>query len=123
MIARELLTNWLRKKQSDRRSPRAPAVRFTYSRCRVVLDGRADGAKDPADLRAQEDQGDDRHDRDEGEDQRVLRETLAFLVIPVKEIDDCGKELHLGRHLLSYGRSPAPEIGIPFPRRGVEREP
>jgi hypothetical protein len=65
------------------------------SECRVVLDGRADGAQDLADLRAQEDQGDDRHDRDEGEDQRVLGETLAFLVIPVKEVDDCGEKLHL----------------------------
>ena len=30
----------------------------------------------------QEDQRDDRHDGDEGEDQRVLRETLAVLVTP-----------------------------------------
>jgi len=81
----------------------------------VVLDGRADGAQDPADLRAQEDQGDDRHDRDEGEDQRVLRETLAFLVIPVKEIDDCGKELHLGGHLLSFSDPLPPRSGSPFP--------
>src|SRR5438552_3813814 len=44
------------------------------------LDRAADRAEDLADLTAQEDQGDDRNDRDEGEDQRVLGETLAFLV-------------------------------------------
>src|SRR5437868_474530 len=44
------------------------------------LDRVADRAEDLADLAAQEDQGDDRDDRDEGEDQRVLRESLAFLV-------------------------------------------
>ena len=37
-------------------------------------------AQDAADLIAQEDEGNDRDDRDEGEDQRVLREALAFLV-------------------------------------------
>ena len=46
----------------------------------VGLDRVADRAQDRADLAAQEDQGDDRDDRDEGEDQRVLGETLAFLV-------------------------------------------
>src|SRR4051794_12837663 len=44
------------------------------------LDRGANRAEDRADRAAQEEQGDDRHDRDEGEDQRVLRETLAFLV-------------------------------------------
>src|SRR5215208_7426881 len=48
----------------------------------AASDGLADGAQDARDLAAQEDQGDDRDDRDEGEDQRVLRETLAFLVAP-----------------------------------------
>src|SRR5215210_455331 len=44
------------------------------------LDRGADLAQDRADLSTEEDQGDDRDDRDEGEDQRVLGETLAFLV-------------------------------------------
>src|SRR5919206_2694258 len=61
------------------------------------LDGVADRAEDLAHLLTQEDQGDDRHDRDEGEDQRVLRETLAFLVVPVEEVDECQVELdHAG---------------------------
>ena len=47
---------------------------------RTDLDRVADRAQDAADLAAQEDEGDDRDDRDEGEDQRVFRETLAFLV-------------------------------------------
>jgi hypothetical protein len=42
-------------------------------------DGIADVAEDAADLTAKEDQREDRDDRDEGEDQRVLRETLAVL--------------------------------------------
>src|SRR5688572_21091784 len=46
------------------------------------LDRRPDRAQDRADLGAQENQGNDRDDRDEGEDQRVLRETLALLVAP-----------------------------------------
>ena len=45
------------------------------------LDRVADRAQDRADLAAQEDEGDDRDDRDEGEDQRVLGETLAFVVV------------------------------------------
>ena len=62
--------------RQDRR-PEGPAV------CHLVsseLDRVADRAQDRADLAAQEDEGDDRDDRDQGEDQRVLRETLAFLV-------------------------------------------
>src|SRR2546427_10828676 len=42
------------------------------------LDGVADVAQDLRDLAAQEDECDDRDDRDEGEDQRVLRETLTL---------------------------------------------
>src|SRR5204862_5756335 len=45
------------------------------------LDGIADRAQDLADLAAQEDEGDDRDDGDEREDQRVLGETLALLVL------------------------------------------
>src|SRR5690242_2283966 len=47
---------------------------------RRSLDRGADLAEDRGDLVAEEDQGDDRHDGDEGEDQRVLRETLAVLI-------------------------------------------
>src|SRR5688572_19595174 len=54
-------------------SPRGPAV-VGGSR----LDRAADRAQDLADLAAQEDEGNDRDDRDEGEDQRVLREALAI---------------------------------------------
>ena len=46
----------------------------------VRLDGDADVVEDRGDLAAQEKQGDDGDDRDEGEDQRVFGETLAFLV-------------------------------------------
>src|SRR5687768_1874100 len=55
----------------------------------------ADRVQDVADLAAQEDEGDDRDDRDEGEDQRVLRETLAFLVIASEVRDDGGKQIHV----------------------------
>src|ERR1035437_7319847 len=50
------------------------------SRRPVPLDRLADGAQDLADLAAQEDEGDDRENRDQGEDQCVLRESLTFLV-------------------------------------------
>src|SRR3954464_622152 len=62
-----------------------PAVRSSRQ-----LDVLADGAEDLADRRAQEEQGEDRHDGDEGEDQRVLRETLAFLVA-IEQSNKCGK--------------------------------
>ena len=42
------------------------------------LERLAHGRQDAADLAAEEDQGDDRHDRDEGEDERVLGQSLAF---------------------------------------------
>lgn len=44
------------------------------------LNGIADIAKNGADLSAQEEQRDDRHDCDKGEDECVLGETLAGLV-------------------------------------------
>src|SRR4051812_30875585 len=47
----------------------------------LSLDRGAHVVKDVRDLAAQEDQGDDRDDGDEREDQRVLRETLALLVL------------------------------------------
>ena len=63
------------------------------------LDGAADRMQDARDLAAEEDEGDDCHDRDERKDQRVLRETLTFLV-GAEEIDECGKERHGVVHLL-----------------------
>src|SRR4051812_42696306 len=67
------------------------------------LDGRADLVKDRADRAAEENQGDDRDDGDEGEDQRVLRETLAFLVTIEKS--DKGVK-HLDSYLLSSREPP-----------------
>src|SRR3989304_5567191 len=55
---------------------------------RASLDRGADVREERLDLAAQEDEGDDRDDGDEGEDQRVLREPLAFLVA-----SNGGKEL------------------------------
>src|SRR5215212_9641913 len=79
------------------RWPAGSLVRWTEgagSACALaVLHGRADGAEDARHLRAEEDQRDDRDDGDECEDQRVLRETLAFLVT-TNEIDESGEELH-----------------------------
>src|SRR3954465_199437 len=63
------------------------------------LDGRADGVEDAADLGAQEDQRDDRDDRDEGEDQRVLGEALAVVVVADGR-DKCMKLRHVGSYLL-----------------------
>src|SRR5215210_3834305 len=74
-------------RQANRRLPKAPAVE-SFER----LDRGADLAQDRADLSTEEDQGDDRDDRDEGEDQRVLGETLAFLVT-TKERDKSSKHL------------------------------
>src|SRR3954462_9172002 len=67
--------------------------RRSESTRQILLDRGADLAQDRGDLAAQEDQGDDRNDGDEGEDQRVLGETLAFLVT-TKERDKSSK--HLG---------------------------
>src|SRR5919107_1326716 len=73
-----------------------------------------DDAEDVADLAAQENQGQDRDDGDEGEDQRVLREALPFLVT-IEEIDDGGVNLkHLG--LPPFIRDPQPGREIPHPR-------
>ena len=44
----------------------------------------ADVAEDVRDDRAQEEQGDDHDDRDEGEKQTVLNEGLAFLVVALE---------------------------------------
>src|SRR5674536_17398 len=61
----------------------------------MVLDRAADGAEDRADLAAEEDQGDDRHDRDEGEDQCVLGEPLALLVANEERRDECVQTSHV----------------------------
>src|SRR5215211_4384919 len=66
------------RKQFDRRAQRHR--RSIYEPGGGSLDRLADRAQDRLDVAAQENEGDDRDDRDEGEDQRVLRETLAFLV-------------------------------------------
>src|SRR4051812_20359802 len=75
--------------KTNRRPPRSSAAGDSVSR----LDRRADLVQDAGDLAAQEDEGDDRDDRDEGEDQRVLRETLALLVVRDAG-DECGDECH-----------------------------
>src|SRR5450756_559002 len=54
----------------------------------VTLDRVADGAQDRLDLPAEEDQSDDREDRDQGEDQRVLRESLALLLSDEERRDE-----------------------------------
>src|SRR5207249_9042362 len=76
----------------------------------AVLDGVADVAEDLADAAAQEDQGDDRHDGDEGEDQRVLRETLAVLVA-TEGCDESGEIRHGFKDLLSTRSPPLRHAG------------
>ena len=72
----------------------APAVHgLLGSTPECLLDAFADHAEDAADLRAEEDEGTDRDDRDQSEDQRVLRETLAFLV-PAKRGEKSGEQRH-----------------------------
>jgi hypothetical protein len=79
------------------------------------LDRVADVAKDLADLPAKEDERDDRDDRDEGEDQRVLGETLAFLVT-MKRSDKSVQKRHVVRYLLS-SKSPRTGAGGPDTER------
>src|SRR5664280_567860 len=57
------------------------------SRRPVPLDRLSDGAEDLADLAAEEDEGHDREDRDQGEDQRVLREALTLIVMMKPRVD------------------------------------
>ena len=54
-------------------------------------------AEDLADDRAQEEQGDDHDDRDEGEQQAVLDERLTFLVFPMEASEKSADEL---KHVL-----------------------
>src|SRR4029078_762272 len=58
-----------------------------------TLDRASDRAENRADLVAQEDQSDNRNDRDEGEDQRVLGETLAFL-FPTNRGEELANDSH-----------------------------
>jgi hypothetical protein len=75
---------------------RPPSVRSTASHAlERASDRAADLAEDRADLLAQEDEGDNRDDRDEGKDQRVLGETLAFL-IPAKGSDESSEPRQCG---------------------------
>src|SRR3954471_22246915 len=60
------------------------------------LDRVTDVAQDARDLAAQEDEGDDCDDRDEGEDQRVLCESLAFLV-PTNRGEELLDERHVAQ--------------------------
>src|SRR5258707_14024198 len=72
------------------------------------LDGRTDGAEDPADRSAEEDQRDDRDDRDERQDERVFREALAIFVFAIEEIHESKGETHMPPYPLSLG-SPSSE--------------
>ena len=56
-------------------------------RSRLGLERVAEFAQDRADLSAEEEQRDDREDRDQGKDQRVLRESLALLVAMEPRVD------------------------------------
>jgi hypothetical protein len=62
---------------------------------RVVLHRATDLAQEGRDGTAQEEQGDDRDDRDEGEDQDVFSQTLAF-VPGAKRCNECGDEVRHG---------------------------
>src|SRR5258706_5012008 len=95
-----------------RRRLAAPTARF--HRLASMLDRRADRAEDAADRAAQEQEGNDRNDRDEGEDQRVLRETLAFLVTP-EGIDERGEEGHSGQPPTTYAPRAAAALRQPRP--------
>ena len=62
----------------------------------------ADVLEDLAHDRAQEEQGDDHDDRDKGQEQTVLNERLAFLVLTVEPVEKSANELkHIVRYLLS----------------------
>src|SRR6266480_4231750 len=74
-----------------------------------VLDRVADLAQDRADLRAKEDEGDDRDDRNQSEDQRVLGETLTLFVFPEGR-DKSGEERHVDVYLLSPESPPTKNV-------------
>src|SRR5512141_2469383 len=102
----------------NRRAPRG-TQRFRLRR-REILDRVAHGAEDLADLAAQEDEGNDGHDRDEGEDQRVLREALAFLVT-IEEVHDCKIDRRHEDAYLLPSRRPGLAEGCATVRAGTER--
>ena len=52
------------------------------------LHGVADDAELVADLAAQEEEGDDRDDRDQGEDECIFGEALSSLTVVTEMIDD-----------------------------------
>jgi len=81
------------------KKPPAP-TRVPAVRCATASDRRADLRKDGADLGAEEDEGDDRDDRDQGEDQRIFGKTLAFL-IPAEGSNECVQNRHVSMDLLS----------------------
>lgn len=69
---------------------RAPVPRGTGAlRRRLLSDRFADGAQERFDVATQEAQGDDRNNRDEGEDECVLREPLPLLVGNEERRDKC----------------------------------
>src|SRR5204862_301576 len=111
------------RKTNDRLAVRQAIVSLSRrNRFRCVLDGVTDVAQDLADLIAQEDEGNDRDDRDKREDQRVLRETLAFLVAPLRAAGSRAMPIPAGPHWPPRGPPrPAPlrrPFDPPSSRRG-----
>src|SRR5687768_11642787 len=94
-------------KTTDRRV-RGPAVSLASGA--LLLDRGADVAQDRTHLATQEDEGNDRDDGDEGEDQRVLRETLAVFVA-MEVGDDCLELVHQTCLLDVEGMIPDASIG------------
>src|SRR5215203_1768378 len=88
------------RRNGDRRRPGTAGSR-RRSLCGRRSDGLADGVEDAADLAPQEDEGDDRDDRDESEDQRVFRESLAFVVV-AERCDEGDELIHVVHVLLSF---------------------
>src|SRR5215204_6523606 len=72
----------------------APAAQSSICE-RRSLDRIADRAQDLADLAAQEDEGDDRDDRDKREDQGVLGESLAFVIVADVRLDESDELIHV----------------------------
>ena len=83
---------------------------------RPALDRVADVAQNGADLTAQEEQGDDGDDRDEGEDECVFGEALS-LIVPG---DPFGKDLDQRTPVLSPGSRAADSGAIGGPTGGWE---
>src|SRR6185503_12260510 len=94
------MIGWCALSRSEMTKPPANWSAASY-RCGRKLDRLADRAQRGADLGAKEDERDDRHDRDEREDQRVLGETLAFLVTIEKAHDGKINRRHRTWYLLS----------------------